>query len=183
MAFLGGLALNNRRDLDPSLLGIHRSWEFLHAFLHLLLLILGPRVHRSMRHFFFLGEVLLNFQDRLFFYNILSFLFLFFGCSSSLNVSCLLLCDLLGLLNDLLLILALDKVGNDFPSLDCAWWEFGNTLGEQGNFFRSPFFDCFLELGKSVLLISLGAILLIDSLSLVGLRLNDVKELGNILRD
>ena len=108
--------------------------------------------------------------------------FLFdFGLSLGLNISSLLFLDLLGLLNDFLLVLGLDEVGNDFPSIYSSWGEFGDSFRQHGHLLWGPLLHGMLHFGKSLLLGSLDRLLLLQSLLFIGVRLNNVQELINIL--
>jgi hypothetical protein len=122
----------------------------LHAFFHLFLLILSPGTAfllRVLLSFLLFRYIAFDFFLSLLFNPFLQLFFLKFGLSLGLDISCLLFLDFLGLLNDLLLVLALHEVGNHFPSVNCAWREFGNSLSEQGNLLWGPLLHSLLHLG------------------------------------
>lgn len=113
----------------------------------------------------------------------MQFPFLDLSLSLGLYNSLLVLLNLLGLKNDLLLVLGGNEISNDFPSIHSAWWELSDTLGKHGYFFRSPIDGSFLGFSSLNLLESLGALLLLLSGLLVGLGLDDIEELADKLWD
>jgi len=158
-ALLRSLTFDNFRYGNPSLFSVHLWSELLHAFLHLFLLVLGPSgLLRGRLLLLLLSHILLDLFLSFLLDSLSKLFFIDFSLSLGFNISSLLLLDILGLLNHLLLAVGLHEVGNHLPSVYGSWWEFCDSLCQLSNFFCSPFFCSLIHLCKTSLLLSLSAL-------------------------
>ena len=158
-ALLRSLTFDNFRYGNPSLFGVHLWSELLHAFLHLFLLVLGPSSLLGGRLLLLLlSDILLDLLLSFLLDFLSKFFFIDFSLSLGFNISSLLLLNLLGLLNHLLLVVGLHEVGNHLPSVNCARWEFCDSLCEHSNFFSCPFFGNLRHLCQTSLFLSLSTL-------------------------
>lgn len=99
---------------------------------------MGACPHLSGGFFLFFLDLAFGLLPCLFLDLLHALLLLLFLLPLHLNVGFLLLSDLLGLRDNLLLALSAHILRNDLPSVDSARWKFDDSLGEQSDLVGSP---------------------------------------------
>jgi hypothetical protein len=108
-----------------------------------LLLVLGPSgLLRGRLLLLLLSHILLDLLLSFLLDLLRKFFFIDFSLSFGFNISSLLLLNLLGLCNHLLLVVGLHEIGNHLPPVYGTWREFSDSLCQHSNLLWSPFFCC-----------------------------------------